>query len=286
MKNEGARMDDPPRSTSKYLTVVIEPRTPGRRSLLPDVIDQLESLTRFLRSLTDDDTTLEVVSINTSSPPIRAVLRPVRPVRVRLRATGKTQRQYRPNRTGVERVSKTFNALMAEGKLPKYADPYALVQLRELAENVAKSDSKATIFAEGQEYKVDERLREQIDFQLGNVRIGYTSYTGTIKRLNIIGRKWSFTICPAAGPERILCYFGKEDLGRVKALINDVVTVAGRAVYRGQSPFPVQIKVDTITRRDPVPEGAWADMSRTLSEHWSSASPEDRELLDLEAELA
>ncbi len=268
------------------LTVIIEPRSPEVRSLLPDVIDQMETLVRFLRSLTDDDTTFEVKSLSTNSP-LTAVLRPLHRTRPPAkRGKPKPSYKYKEFKAPTDRAAKTFTALENRKRLPAYADPYALLQLREFAEDLSKSNHTATIIANNDSYKVDERLKHQIDSSLGDARIAFTSFTGTLERLNVHGARWSFTIFPLVGPSRILCYFDHDELEGIRGLVKEVVTVRGRAVYRGDSPWPVQIRVDSIKRREPAGEGFWNDLPNRLASHWEDASAEEKELMGLEAEGA
>ena len=264
---------------SKNLIVTIEPHGDMVRSLLPEVIDQLESLVRFLRSLTDEDTTFEVVSLSTNSP-LTAVLRPLRKTSQPKKKGQKRVFKYREIGSTVDRAARTFSALQARRRLPAYADPYALMQLREFADDLGKTGHYATITANEHDYKVDEHLKRQIDSSLGDARIGYTSYTGILERLNVHGSRWSFTIFPPVGPPRILCYFDKEDLENVRGLVREAVTVRGRALYRGTSPWPVQIRVDSIHRREQAPKTFWATLPDRLQDHWRSASDDERELME------
>lgn len=266
-------------SKDKDLTVVIESRTPGARSLLPEVIDQLESLVRFLKSLTDDDVTFEVISLSKNSP-MTVKLRPLSRVKVQ-RRRGETKKPYAYRRSGVatDRAQKTFSALAAHKRLPSYADPYALVQLREFADDLRRTDHYARITANDQSYTIDETLRGQIDSSLGNARIAYTSFTGELSRLNVHGSRWSFTIFPVAGPNRILCYFNKELLDVVRALVKEVVTVTGRATYQGDSPWPVSFRIDRVCRRIPAREGLWLELPDQMANDWEQATDEDRDLI-------
>lgn len=268
---------------SKDLTLVIEPRSVFARSFLPDVIDQLESLVRFLRSLTDDDTTFEVISISKQSP-MTAVLRPLHRTRTIPKKPGDPRGfKYRQVSTAADRTVKTLTALSGHRKLPSYADPYALTQLREFADDLSRSDHSARIIANDEAFEVDDRLKQQIDTSLGKVRIAYASFTGRLERLNVHGARWSFTIFPPVGPSRILCYFNRDDLDAVRGFVKEVVTVRGRAVYRSESPWPVQIRVETIRGREPAPEGLWSELPGRLEAHWAGATDDEKGLMHLEA---
>jgi len=270
----------------KDLTVTIEPRSKQARSLLPDVIDQLESLTRFLKSLSDGDTTFEVISLSKQSP-MTAVLRGLRRTKVaaKKRVEGRAY-TYRSNGTTTDRAAKALTALASHKKLPSYVDPYALTHLRDFADDLGKTDHTATVTANGETFKVDERLKEQIDSSLGNIRIAYTSYTGELGRLNAHGSKWSFTIFPPAGPTRILCYFDSKEIEAIRSLVTEVVTVRGRAVYRGETAWPVHIRVDTVESRKSAPEGFWAELPSKLKDHWHDASDADKFIACMGAEVA
>lgn len=268
------------RGSGGIFTLVIEPRIEGARSLLSDVIDQLESLTRLLRSLSDDATTIEVVSITKKSP-LTAELRTVHRTKVKATKKKPGSYRYRDLKAPVKRFEGTLQALTSAKRLPAYADVYSLVQLRDFADGLVKSGSIARIQTEDHVYTVDERLRSEIDSRLGKARISYTSYTGTLERLNVHGSRWSFTIYPLVGPTRILCYFDKEKLDEVKTLVKDVVTVRGRAVYREESPWPEQIRVDSIVAKRRAPDGTFASMPTVLESDWLQASDADRDLMDL-----
>lgn len=274
--------------SGKDLTVVIAPKSSGSRSLLPEVIDQLESLVRFLRSLTNDETTFEVVSLSTNSP-LTARLRPLRRTVAPSKRGQKLDRKsyrYKQIKAPTERAAKTLHALTENRKLPKYADQYALMQLRELADDLTKTGHVATLIADDETFTIDANLRAQIDTSLGNARISYSSFTGRLERLNVHGSRWSFTIFPVAGPSRIFCYFDKDLLDEVKSLVTNVVTVSGRAVYRDSSPWPSQMRVDKVVRRVPAAKGLWNGLSEEFHTQWEKASSEEKELIDLEADFA
>lgn len=273
-------------SGKKDLTVTISPCSDKARSLLPEVIDQLESLVRFLRSLTDEDTTFEVVSINQNSP-LTAVIRSLRKTKaVTPDRFGNRPVVLRSYGVTTDRAAKTFTALAADKKLPPYADSYALTQLRELADDLGKTDHFATIIANDEPYTVDDQLKRQIDDSLGGTRIAYASFTGELSRLNARGSRWSFTIFPPSGPSRLLCYFDPKDIGKVRSLVTEVVTVRGPAVYAANKPWPISLRVEFIDPRKPASEGLWSELPSILRDHYESASEDDKELLDLVADLA
>jgi hypothetical protein len=264
---------------SKDLTVTIESKDKATRSLLPDVIEQLESLVRFLRSLTDEDTTFEVVSLSKQSP-MRAVLRPLRKTAVPKARGRRREYRYRQVATPTDRAARTIGALEKNRKLPAYADPYALTQLREFADDLSRTGHYATLTARAQTFKIDEVLKRQIDSSLGDARISYTSYTGLLERLNVHGARWSFTIYPPAGPSRILCYFHRDSLELVRGMVKEVVTVRGRGLYRGDSAWPVQIRVDSIERKTPASDGQWEKLPAALASHWLEASDDEKALME------
>jgi hypothetical protein len=271
--------------SSGTLRLVIQPRAVRSRSLLPEVIDQLESLTRLMRALSDEDTALEVVSISKNSP-LEATLRVVHRVRVRPSAAKKgapkekAKFKYNTVRTPITRLEKTLTAIKSKTALPTFADPYSLMQLKDFADDLNRADSDAMIYADGKEFFVDEALRQQIDSTLGATRIAYTSYVGTLERLNVHGSRWSFTIFPIAGPTRILCYFDQDDLEVIKRLVKKTVTVRGRAVYRGDIPWPLQIRVDSIEAREPAPENFWRDLPAHLERNWQEADDDDKGMME------
>lgn len=271
---------------SKDITVIIEPLSKSARSLLPEVMDQLELLIGFLRSLTDEETTFEVISLGKQSS-LTAVLRGlIRTRESKKSSPSKRSYSYKRDRQSTERAAKTFGALNSNSKLPAYADPYSLVQLRDLAEEFEKTEHKATIIVDGNKFEVDERLKKQIDSSLGKTRISYTSFTGRLDRVHVHGERWTFTIFPVVGPTRVLCFFDKSDIDSIKDLVAETVTVRGRAVYRGDSPWPIQIQADDVKRRAPAPEGSWSDLPTRLRSDWLNASDEDKDLLVWSAEVA
>lgn len=261
----------------KDLTLVIKPRTKSARFLLPELIDQLESLVKFLRSLTDEDMTFEVISMNSGS--VTTVLRPTRRTRVKSDAGSRRAYAYRRLSSVTGRAAATLNAIVKEESLPKYADAYSLVSLRDFYDELEKTDHVATLFADEKRFVLDETLRDHIDASLGAERIAYTSFTGEIHVINTHGRKWSFTMYPPAGPKRILCRFGKDDFEKVMPLMRQVVTVTGIGIYRGDSPFPVSIRVEHVEPRTAA--GAWSDLPSVLERHWLEASENERALLEV-----
>ena len=249
------------------LTMRIEPRSGRVRSLLPQVLTQLESLVSFVRSLTDNDTTFEVVSITKSSPLV-AVFRPVR-------RTNPEGDHYRRVSTASSRTAKTLAALLADAKLPNYVDAYALVHLRMLVDDLEDSGHFETITINGADFTVDDKLRERINLRLGAKRLVVTSFTGELDHVQVHPSRWSFTLRPAAGPERILCFFDKEELERVRGLQKEVVTVRGTATYHQSSAWPIEMRVDSLVIRPPAPDRLWNGLPSVLRNDWENAAERD-----------
>ncbi len=269
------------------LRLVIKPNSKRDRSLLPDMIDQLEALTRLLKALSDrDTTTFEVVSLSTNSP-LTAELRAVDKTRYTTRKTvGKssvTHTRYRALTKPSTRIVQTLDALSEDAQLPSYVDAYVLLQAREFADQLVKANSTASVSYAGKTYQVDERLKRLIDSRLGAKRLAYASFTGILERLNVHGSKWSFTIFPVAGPSRILCRFDKDDLDAIKGLVKQTVTVKGLGVYASKSPWPIQLRVESIRAKLPAPDNAWINLPNRMRNDWENASATEKALLDLEA---
>ena len=122
-------------------------------------------------------------------------------------------------------------------------------------------------------------LRKQIDTSLGAKRFAYASFTGTLARINTIGPRWSFTITPIGGPSRILCYFGKDDIEKVRQNLRNVVTIKGIATYGAKSPWPIQFRVERIEYKPEAPAGTWQGLPAMLAKEWQSAPEWERELV-------
>ena len=269
------------------LTVTIYPKSKTTRSLLPDMIDQLESMVRFLKSLSDDDTTFEVISLSKNSP-LTAVFRPLhRKKLVHERGAPVTKRDYsyRAFSKPTDRAVKTVTALTSNRKLPSYADPFALVQLKDLADDLDRSDHYATFVTGEDTFTVDASLIRQIESSLGSKRISYTSFTGRLGRINTIGKRWSFTIEPIGGPSRLMCYFEKKDLDRIRGCLREIVTIRGVATYGSKSLWPITIKVDNIEPKYAALDGLWNNLPSIFEDHWLSSSDAERSLVDLGVEL-
>lgn len=269
---------------SDVIKIEIKPNSSKGRSLLSDVIEQLDSLTAFLKSLVNDETLLEVKSISKNSPlcaELVVLKRTVVPVKPKLgEMRPKPRVKYGLYKTTSNRVVKTFDALNSDKKLPAFVDAYVLVQAKEFVDGLVKTDSTAIVSVGDRRYEIDEDLKKQIDARLGGSRIAYASFTGALDRLNAHGTVWTFTIFPPIGPSRILCKFNKDQIESVKVLVKEIVTVTGRAVYDNKSPWPLHIRVDSVTRKEPAPEGLWEKLPTMFREQWDSASDEEKESLD------
>ena len=249
--------------------------------MLPDLIEQLESLGKVVRSLYDDDTILEVVSLSKNSP-IKAVFRPVRKSIVKNRISGTKKTTYRQLPRATAHLKSTLAALTSESKLPRYADEFALTQLKSLAQDLAGNDSEAIVTTGGTSFSVGQGIINQISLRLGASRIGYTTYVGKMGRINAHGAKWSFTIFPIAGPRRIVCYFDRTEIERMRGFVNEVVQVKGRAIFRGESAWPAIIYAELVSIKGAAPDGFWSALPSALQEDWESVPDNLKELARME----
>lgn len=266
----------------KEITLIVEEKY-GARPLLSNVIDQLESLARLLKALSETDTTLEVVSITKHSP-LNATLRTMYR---RSSQQGRTRTYtYSPAKQPANRLRATLDALNHGKRLPGYADAYFLSELRDFAEDLRKHKCTATVISDEERFRIDSSLIGQIDNVLGRETIAYTTVTGILEGLNVHGSRWTFTIFPSVGASRVLCRFDREDLTQIRVLVKDTVEVFGPAIYKGASPWPYKMRAERFRRVDKAPAGIWADMPSALRAHWEGASEDEREDIRLGAGIA
>lgn len=211
---------------------IVPPGGPRRRTMLPQLVDQLDTLARFLRTFAEKkkDSTIEVTGLELKNG-LSVLLRPLEIPVHEVEAAEPTHRKYKVYASITNKATRTLTALVDDRPLPSYVDDYVLMHLKEFADDVIRSGHVAQVVSKDGVFAIDEKLKKQIDAKIGRTWQAHTTITGTLLRLNTAGRRWSFTIFPPVGQRRVVCSFEESLLDQVKGLYGTDCSVTGLATY-------------------------------------------------------
>lgn len=261
---------------SSLIRLVVEPKSAKKRSrtMLPDLLDQLDSLTGLIRSLVDEETTVEVLSLSMQSPLV-AELRTVRK-RPDGRARPALEAYAVPARRLIQFIDAMDKGASFRPTRRARFDPFSINQFREVAVSLKANGSRAICSVDDEERVLDERHIAAAEAWLGNVFTSDASFTGEIRHININARRWMFTLYPPVGPKRVRCQFPAERLDFVKAAVGDTVVVSGLARYGAVDEWPIDMRVTDVRTLKPSTL-SWLDLPEVMRRAWSEAPEWEKE---------
>ena len=156
------------------------------------------------------------------------------------------------------RIVKTFTeglaTIMERGEAPQYFDRPLLENFRRLAKPLNRGRVQTIeIRSDHRKVSITKLLEVNIDKIIGEDIKSDGSIAGHLDVVNVHDESF-FYIFPVAGPAKIGCRFGDEQLDDVKAALKKYVTVSGTFLYKKNEVFPYQIEVGKIEIHPPKEE--------------------------------
>lgn len=142
--------------------------------------------------------------------------------------------------------SRTVIALESSGNVDQRLKADDLKSFRKLAEPVLRGEQRVEIAGT----KLTTRFVANIDVMLGKAVRSKGTVKGRLEKLNVHKRS-EFTLYPPIGKHSITCVFPEALFETVQRAIKQSVTVSGLLTFRGDSPYPERVRVDSIDIHPP-----------------------------------
>jgi len=137
--------------------------------------------------------------------------------------------------------TRTIAALETSGKVDPRLKADDLKAFRRLAEPVLRGEKQVEVAGT----TLSTRFVANIDEKLGKIVHSKGTVKGRLEKLNLHGRS-EFTLYPPIGRHAVTCVFPEALFQTVRRAIQHSVTVSGLLTYRGDSPYPERVRVDSI----------------------------------------
>lgn len=208
---------------------------------LSDFIEQLEAFSEVLRqterALSGKNSNFiyyKVVDLTHNSP-ATIVLEPV----ARSASTVSARAVTNNFLAGVRSIRKK--------KAPYGADLAMMQSYRALSSTAAKRNIQSVEIVETPKkvIPIDSVFSKQVDDIIGPDIYSFGSVSGKLESVNL-HNTLKFVIFPAVGPQRISCEFRPDLRAKVKAALDNYVTITGRLRYKQMDKFPYAIDAKDV----------------------------------------